>query len=61
MKKISALALLLVSLSMPVFASPRNDDSPGRGVNPVNRVVHLVKLWLSSVLDDSWSIGTPKP
>ena len=40
MKKISAVALLLVSLSMPAFAGPRDDDSPGR-LNPVRRVVHF--------------------
>jgi hypothetical protein len=60
MKKISAVALLLVSLSMPAFAGPRDDDSPGR-VNPVRRVVQLVKHLLASVLDDSWDISVPKP
>jgi hypothetical protein len=57
MKKISAVALLLVSLSMPAFAGPRDDDSPGR-LNPVRRVVHFVQHLLAIVFDDpSW----PKP
>ncbi|HYU24009.1 MAG TPA: hypothetical protein VEO74_02315 [Thermoanaerobaculia bacterium] len=60
MKKISAVALLLVSLSMPAFAAPRDDDSPGR-VTPVRRVVQLVKHLLASMLDDSWDISVPKP
>ena len=61
MKKISAVALLLVSLSMPALASPRNDDSPWRGNNPIQRVVKMVKHLLSSVLDDSWDLNPPKP
>lgn len=60
MKKISAVALLLVSLSMPALASPRDDDSPGRS-NPVKRVVHLVKQLLAGLLDDSWDLNPPKP
>jgi hypothetical protein len=60
MKKISAVALLLVSLSMPAFAGPRDDDSPWRA-NPVKRVVHFVKHLLASVLDDSWDVNPPKP
>jgi hypothetical protein len=60
MKKISAVALLLVSLSMPAFAGPRNDDSPLRG-NPVQRIVKIVRHLLASVLDDSWDISVPKP
>jgi len=60
MKKISAVALLLVSLSMPAFAGPRDDDSPGR-VSPVKRVVYFVKHLLASVLDDSWDVNPPKP
>jgi len=60
MKKISAVALLLVSLSLPAFAGPRGDDSPMRG-GPVQRVVHFVKHLLASVLDDSWDISVPKP
>ncbi len=60
MKKISAVALLLVSLSLPAFAGPRGDDSP-MGPGPVQKVVKFVKHLLAVVLDDSWSIGTPKP
>ena len=60
MKKISAVALLLVSLSLPAFAGPRGEDPPSRS-SPVQRVVKIVKHFLSVVLDDSWSIGTPKP
>ena len=60
MKKISAVALLLVSLSMPALASTRNDDSPLRS-GPIQRVVKLVKHLLASVLDDSWDITVPKP
>lgn len=61
MKKMSAVALLLVSLSMPALASPRNDDSPWRGSNPIQRVVKMVKHLLASVLDDSWDVNPPKP
>ena len=57
MKKISAVALLLVSLSMPAFAAPRNDD----GTNPVKRIVQLVKQLVASVFDDSWDLTVPKP
>jgi hypothetical protein len=39
MKKISVVALLLVSLSMPAFAAPRGDD----GTNPVKRIVRVVR------------------
>ena len=60
MKKISAIALLLVSLSLPALAAPRDDDSPSHG-GPVQRVVRLVKHLLASVLDDSWSLNPPKP
>jgi hypothetical protein len=60
MKKISAVALLLVSLSMPALASPRSDDSPLHGT-PVQRIVKIVKHLLASVLDDSWDISPPKP
>jgi len=61
MKKISAVALLLVSLSMPALAGPRDDDSPWRGITPVKRVVRFVKHLLASVLDDSWDLTVPKP
>ena len=60
MKKISAVALLLVSLSMPALAAPHHDDSPWRS-NPVQRIVKLVKHLLTSVLDDSWDLTVPKP
>jgi hypothetical protein len=60
MKKISAVALLLVSLSMPAFAGPRDDDSP-RHSNPIQRIVKVVRHLLASVLDDSWDISPPKP
>lgn len=60
MKKISAIALLLVSLSLPAFAGPRDDDSPWRA-NPVKRVLHLVKGFFASLLDDSWDLTVPKP
>ena len=58
MKKISAIALLLVSLSIPAFAGPRQDDSPWSGTNPVRRVVHFVKYLIASVLNDP---VPPKP
>jgi len=61
MKKISAIALLLVSLSMPAFAAPRDDDSPRRGTNPIQRVMKIVKGLFAHVLDDSWDISVPKP
>jgi len=60
MKKISVVALLLVSLSMPAMAAPRGDDSPLRG-NPIQKIVRVVKHLLASVLDDSWDISVPKP
>ena len=60
MKKISAVALLLVSLSMPALASPRGDDSSSRGP-VVQRVVKLIKHLLASVLEDSWDVTVPKP
>ncbi|HKS21195.1 MAG TPA: hypothetical protein VJZ76_00240 [Thermoanaerobaculia bacterium] len=56
MKKISVVALLLVSLSMPAMAAPRGDDSPVRG-NPIMRAVkHIV-----SVVFDDWDLTWPKP
>jgi hypothetical protein len=61
MKKISAVALLLVSLSIPAFAGPRDDDSPWRRNNPVQRIVQIVKHLMASVLDDSWDVTVPKP
>ena len=60
MKKISVVALLLVSLSMPAMASPRGDDSPWRA-NPIQKVVRAVKHLFASVLDDSWDVTVPKP
>jgi len=59
MKKISAVALLLVSLSMPAMAAPRGDDSPWRA-NPVQKVVRAVKHFVSAVFDD-WDLTWPKP
>ena len=61
MKKISAVALLLVSLSMPALASPRSDDSPRGRANPIQRVVKILKGLFASVMDDSWDISVPKP
>jgi hypothetical protein len=60
MKKISAVALLLVLLSMPATAAPRGDDSP-RQVAPIRRIVRIVKHLLAAVLDDSWDVTVPKP
>ena len=60
MKKNSAVALLLISLSMPAMAAPRGDDSP-RQVSPIRRIVRVVKHLLASVLDDSWDVTVPKP
>lgn len=60
MKKISVVALLLVSLSMPAMAAPRGDDSPWHA-NPIQKVVRAVKHLLASVLDDSWDVTVPKP
>jgi hypothetical protein len=60
MKKISVVALLLVSLSMPAMAAPRGDDSPWRA-NPIQKVVWAVKHLFASVLDDSWDVTVPKP
>jgi hypothetical protein len=42
------------------MAAPRGDDSPWRA-NPIQKVVHAVKHFLASVLDDSWDISVPKP
>ncbi len=61
MKRISVVALLLVSLSMPAFAARRDDDSPWRGINPIQRAVRAVTHFITSVLDDSWDISVPKP
>lgn len=60
MNKISAVALLLVSLSMPATAAPRGDDSP-RQVGPIQRIVRVVKHLFATVLDDSWDVTVPKP
>lgn len=59
MKKMSAVILLLVSLSMPALASPRGDDSPGNG--PIQRIVKAVKHLVVHLLDDSWDLNPPKP
>jgi hypothetical protein len=59
MKKMSAVILLLVSLSMPALASPRGDDSPSNG--PIQRIVRVVRHLVVHLLDDSWSVNPPKP
>ena len=51
MRKATAAAVLFVCLSTPLFAGPRDDDSPGRA-NPIRRVVKLVRYFVTSALDD---------
>ncbi len=59
MKKIAAVAALLVCLSTPLFAAPTDDDSPSRA-NPIGRVAHLVKHFFANLLD-SGDVTWPKP
>jgi hypothetical protein len=60
MKKALAVFLLLVVLSAPAMAAPRDDDGRGRG-GVVDRVVHFVKKIIGGVipLDDS-SVPVPR-
>ena len=60
MRRALALAALLAALSVPALAAARDDDAPVR-VNPIRRVVQLVKHLLANVLDDSWDVTVPKP
>jgi len=59
MKKIAAVAALLVCLSTPLFAAPTDDDVPSR-TNPIGRVVHLVKGFFATLLDGG-DVTWPKP
>jgi hypothetical protein len=59
MKKIAAVATLLVCLSTPLFAAPTDDDSPSRA-NPISRVVHLVKHFFATLLEGG-DVTWPRP
>jgi len=61
MKKSLAFFSLLVLLSVPAMASPRDDDPRGGG-GVIGRVVHLVKKLVGTVvpLDDIVPVP-PKP
>ena len=55
MKRIAAVAVLVLCLATPLSAAPRDDDSP-RSLNPIARIVHFV----AHVLDDI-GMSIPKP
>ena len=56
-KKVVVVAVLLVSLSTSVIAAPRGDDSPG-ATNPMQRIVQVMKHFLTSILGDG-NLPTP--
>ena len=62
MKRSLAFFSLLVLLSVPAMAAPRDDD-PRRGGGVISRVVHLIKTVVRGVvpLDDSNNPLPPKP
>ena len=62
MKKSLAVFSLLVLLSVPAMAAPRDDDPRGGG-DVIGRVVHLVKKIVGAVvpLDDGYNVVPPKP
>jgi hypothetical protein len=60
MKKSLAVFSLLVLLSVPAMAAPRDDDPRGGGV--IGRVVHVIKKLVGSVLPlDDINPAPPKP
>lgn len=62
MKKSLAVFSLLVLLSVPAMAAPRDDDPRGGG-GVISRVVHIIKKIVGGVvpLDDSNIPAPPKP
>jgi len=62
MKKRLAVLSLLVLLSVPAMAAPRDDDQRGRG-DVISRVVHVIKKLVGAVvlLDDSINALPPRP
>ncbi|HEV2720927.1 MAG TPA: hypothetical protein VG323_12975 [Thermoanaerobaculia bacterium] len=62
MKKSVAVFSLLVLLSVPAMAAPRDDDPRGAG-GVVSRVVHAIKKLVATVvpLDDGYNVVPPKP
>lgn len=62
MKKRLAVLSLLVLLSVPAMAAPRDDDPRGRG-NVISRVVRAIKSIVGAVvpLDDPASAVPPHP
>ena len=49
MKKFKAVAVLLLVVSMPLLAAPRDDDSP-RQTNPIARIVHFIAHMLDELM-----------
>ena len=62
MKKRFGVFSLLVLLSVPAMAAPRDDDPRGGG-GVIGRVVHLIKKLVGGVvpLDDGYNAVPPKP
>ncbi len=62
MKKSLAVFSLLVLLSVPAMAAPRDDDPRGGG-GVIGRVVHVIKKLVGTVvpLDDGYNAVPPKP
>lgn len=62
MKKRFAVFSLLVLLSVPAMAAPRDDDPRGSG-GVISRLVHVIKKLVGSVvpLDDAINPVPPKP
>ena len=53
------LALLLLSLSLPAAAAPRDDDAPGARHVPL--IVRLLQFLHVKSLDDSNLLSPPRP
>lgn len=63
MKRASVVSLLVVCLSLPAAAAPRDGDSPrlGRGGEPpIQRIVRIVVKKLRIAVQ-SWELGDPRP
>jgi hypothetical protein len=63
MKKGLAVFSLLVLLSVPATAAPRDDDGPRRGDGVIGRVVHVIKKLVGAVvpLEDGYVPVPPHP
>jgi hypothetical protein len=59
MKKGLAVFSLLVLLSVPAMAAPRDDDGPRGGV--ISRVVHVIKKLVSIVVPNDDGNGAIPP